>query len=304
MKVGARIGFVDKSNGRSSHVGEIPKGGGIGILLVLVLSSIILNIPLSLFLPTLVISFIGFWGGDLHRMGIKGRLTAQFSCALFFLICHFYINEVHIGIYLLSIPLSIFIVGTSNFYNFMDGIDGIAGITGIIGFGLLGVFYFQKGGEFHYLMLCLLIACACLGFLCFNIPKAKVFLGDVGSILLGFLFACLVVLLSENFTDFIVAAGFIAPFYFDELSTMVVRLRDGDSIIVAHRKHLYQLLANELAIEHWKISVGYGIVQAAVGLSLILIRPYGLCFILPVLFCYTAIFIGLSLFVRKSLTKI
>ena len=65
--------------------------------------------------------------------------------------------------------------------------------------------------------LSLALACSCLGFLCFNLPKAKIFLGDVGSVFLGFLFACLVVSLSENITDFLVLTGCLAPFYFDEM---------------------------------------------------------------------------------------
>ena len=93
-------------------------------------------------------------------------------------------------------------------------------------------------------------------------------MGDVGSILLGFVFAGMVVFLSGNLLDFICMAGFLFPFYADELNTMIVRLRDGENLTKPHRRHLYQLLANEYGIAHWKVSLGYGLFQLIVGISI------------------------------------
>ena len=76
-------------------------------------------------------------------------------------------------------------------------------------------------------------------------------MGAVGSILLGFVFAGMVIWLSRSLFDFIVLAAFLFPFYADELTTMIVRLKDGDRLTRPHRKHLYQLLANEMGIPHW-----------------------------------------------------
>jgi Fuc2NAc and GlcNAc transferase len=70
-------------------------------------------------------------------------------------------------------------------------------------------------------------------------------MGDVGSILLGFVFAAIVVMLSERFLDFVCLAGFLLPFYADELTIIFVRLKDGEDLLHAHRRHLYQLMANE-----------------------------------------------------------
>jgi Fuc2NAc and GlcNAc transferase len=159
--------------------------------------------------------------------------------------------------------LAVFIVGTVNYYNFMDGINGIAGITGVVGFGLLGWFAAVEGADPGIIALCVCLGLACLGFLPFNMPKARVFMGDVGSILLGFVFAGMVVWLSKSVLDFLCLANFLFPFYADELTTLVVRLKDGDKLTKPHRKHLYQLLANERGIAHWKESVGYGVLQLA-----------------------------------------
>ena len=66
------------------------------------------------------------------------------------------------------------------------------------------------------------------------------------------------------------------PFCADEFNTMVVRIKKGKRLLNAHRKHIYQLLANEKGIAHWKVSLGYGLLQAAVRLSVLCIKPFGL----------------------------
>jgi len=106
------------------------------------------------------------------------------------------------------------------------------------------------------------MAWACGGFLPFNLPKDRVFMGDVGSILLGFVYACLVVCFAKTFGDFVVLIGFLFPFYADELVIMYVRIRDGQSLTLPHRRHLYQLIANELNISHWKVSAAFGVLAA------------------------------------------
>ena len=106
--------------------------------------------------------------------------------------------------------------------------------------------------------------------------------------------------MSRSFTDFLVLCSFHFPFYADELTTTYVRLRDGESLLRPHRRHIYQLLANEKGIAHWKVSVGYGVFQLAVGLSVLWIMPFGL---LAVLFLLALYFIAFALFghsVRNS----
>ncbi len=300
MRFGGRIGINDIPNHRSSHEESIPRGGGVGILIAFISASLVLSIPVGLWLPSLVIALVSLWGGDKHRLSVKERLVIQFGCSMVFLVFLLYSKQVAFNTYFLIIPISVFIVGTSNFYNFMDGIDGIAGITGVVGFSLLSFYSYTFGIDDGYPALYLVLAFSCLGFLCFNFPRAKVFIGDIGSILLGFVFACLVITLSDNMVDFIVMIGFLAPFYFDEILTMIVRIKDGDSLIIAHRKHIYQLLANEVGISHWKVSLAYGLLQAIIGLSIIIIKPMGLYFILLAYLVYSLIFVWFSISVRKK----
>ena len=288
----------DLPNERSSHNKKVCKGAGIGLLFAIIVSSFVLKITHFLWLPALAISVASLWGGDRYKLNVEQRLLVHLGCSMYFL---FFLSEtIKMGgaCYLLAIPLAVFIVGTSNFYNFMDGIDGIAGITGLIGFLLLANYGRSIGGDIHYIIFCLCISASCIGFLFFNFPKAKVFLGDVGSILIGFVFSCLTVLLAHSAIDFFIMAGFMLPFYIDEVSTMVIRLKDRESLIVAHRRHMYQLLVNEMGIPHWLVSVGYGIFQAAIGLSAIAVKPLGISAIFLIYFIYSMLFIVISLFIR------
>jgi len=205
----------------------------------------------------------------------KVLLCVQFVAGVALLVGLFYWEGLGWPAYALIPFFSVFVVGTANYYNFMDGINGIAGITGVVGFGLAAVFAGMAGGNAAFMMLAICMGLACVGFLPYNMPNARVFMGDVGSVLLGFVYAGLVVGLSHSLNDFVVLCSFLFPFYADELTTEYVRLRDGENLLTPHRRHVYQLLANEMGIDHWKVSVGYGVLQAVVGLGALGLKGYG-----------------------------
>jgi Fuc2NAc and GlcNAc transferase len=147
------------------------------------------------------------------------------------------------------------------------------------------------------------LSIACLGFLLLNMPKARVFMGDIGSILLGGAFARLIWLVAESILDFVCMASFLFPFYVDELVTVSVRLKDRENLTKPHRRHYYQLLANEKGIAHWKVSVGYGVFQVAVGISVLMVRGYGLAAVLVVLAGWLLVFVVESCRLRKQTEK-
>jgi Fuc2NAc and GlcNAc transferase len=213
----------------------------------------------------------------------------------------FWSNQNQIESYFLIILLTVFIVGTTNLYNFMDGINGIAGITGVVSFGLLSFYAFFSGVDPDLIILSVCISLCCFGFLPFNMPRAKVFMGDVGSIFLGFVFAGMVVWVSRSFMDFLVLTSFLFPFYADEITTIVERLRNGENLMKPHRRHLYQLLANEYGITHWKVSVGYGFTQLLIGVSILLIKDIGNMAVISTLVFYFCGFIMLSFLIRKKI---
>jgi len=290
-----RFNLVDTPSHRSSHQKPTPKGGGIGIVAAFITISILIHIPYFFWLPATFLSLISF-AGDKYPIRPFYRLAIQFLMCFIVLIGFFLSNTS----FLILIPISAFIVGTANYYNFMDGINGIAGITGVIAFGLLAYYAYLFNFDTSLIILSACISLSCLGFLPFNIPDAKVFMGDVGSVLLGFVFASIVVLLSKSLLDFICLVAFLFPFYTDELTTLAVRIKDRDKLTRPHRKHLYQLLANELKIQHWKISVCYGLLQMFVGASVLLLRSLGIFIVLCVLIIYFAGFVSVSYLVRQK----
>jgi hypothetical protein len=85
-------------------------------------------------------------------------------------------------------------------------------------------------------------------------------------------------------------ASFLFLFYADVLTTMVVRLRDGEKLSQAHRRHLYQLLVNEQIIPHWQVTLGYAFLQLVVGLSVLLVKARGIIPILAILCFYFTLF--------------
>jgi hypothetical protein len=97
--------------------------------------------------------------------------------------------------------------------------------------------------------------------------------------------------------------GFIFPLYADELNTMMVRIRKGENLLKAHRKHTYQVMAKGKRIAHWKISVGYGVFQAIVGLSVLGVKPLGLPALILVMVLWFSAFFIFSAFVRRSAAR-
>ena len=309
---GNQLGFVDRPNERSSHTMSTPKGGGIGILVAFAVSSLVLKIPLGFWLSAAVLALVSLYG-DRSGLSPKFRLPVQFAAAIAFLstglLCDsflvssfstFFLSSLYSTVWILF--LVIFIVGTANLYNFMDGINGIATITGIVGFGLLALYGFLLDSNRSLVILSVCISLSCLGFLPFNMPRAKVFMGDVGSIFLGFAFAGMVVVLSKGFLDFVCLTSFLFPFYADELTTMAFRIKAGENLMRAHRRHLYQVLANEKGISHWKVSVGYGLLQLVVGVSILLVKHYGNIIVLSLLAAYFGAFILVSSAILKNST--
>ena len=297
-----KIGLLDCPNERSAHCTPTPRGGGLGIFAAFLLSAAATDISMTFWLPISALSILAFWG-DRIDLSPKLRLSAQLLLMAFLIVGAGHMPSNPLWCLPWVLFWTVFIGGTANFYNFMDGINGIAGITGVVGFGLLAVYISLHDGQTPLYTIAICISLSCLGFLPLNLPKAKVFMGDIGSILLGSVFASLVYLASNNFLDFFCMASFLFPFYADELTTMLVRLRDGENLTQPHRRHVYQLLANEKGVPHWKISAGFGLLQLIVGTSAILAEPYGVLAVFTLLIICFIIFTSVSFYWRSVLVK-
>lgn len=258
---GKRLAVYDVPCERSSHTVPTPRGGGIGIVLAFLIVGIYVT---GAFFDTI----IGF------GMGLLGLIEDSFSLSPYLrLALELLISSVVVLPYMelsvygaaLFIFWAIFMTGTANFYNFMDGINGIAGLTGAAAFTLLSVFAFLIGRDHAISVISLAIAAACIGFLPFNFPRARTFMGDAGSMFLGFLFALFAFKLTEGLKDLICMGMFLSLFYADAIVTLYLRFRAGERIASAHRSHLYQYLANELGYRHWAVSLIYCVLQVLIG---------------------------------------
>ena len=192
-----RARLLDTPNGRSSHSIPTPRGGGVGILAAFILAGLTLRIPTTFLFAAILVSSVSFYG-DYFQLSVKFRFIFQSFSTLILLFpllprltSHYALSTLGLPPFvfpLLLLCIFFFIIGTANLYNFMDGINGIAGLSGVIGFGLLGLYTLQRTApdafQIPLSLLSLGIAVACLGYLPFNMPKARVFMGDVGSILL------------------------------------------------------------------------------------------------------------------------
>lgn len=300
VKYGHHLHLMDEPNYRSSHRIAKPKGGGIGMLIGFITAAIIVELPAAFWVPAALLSILSFMN-DRFKISVLTRLLFQFATSIIFLIAIWQWHPFSSGGLLLIIPFSIFIVATTNYYNFMDGIYGMAGISGIVGFGLLAVYGNSVDAPSNLIILTICMALCCLGFLPFNFPGARVFMGDVGSILLGFVFSAMVIWLSKSILDLICLASFLFPFYADVITTGFVRLKDHEKLWTPHRRHVYQILANEYGIAQWKITLGYGAGQLLVGANVLFLRNKGLFIVIFIMLLYFFAFASLSFIVRRRL---
>jgi len=260
---GTHLNIVDIPSARSSHSTPIPRGAGLGILFAFILTAVYLS-KINVFVVSASVVSIFSLVDDRYNILAEVKLLIHLLVSLTVVYFTFGINQSISGIILFTFGV-IFIVGTANFFNFMDGINGIAGLSGIVGFGLITFFtvFINKQGEIA--LLSFSISVACLGFLPFNFPKAKVFMGDVGSVFLGFVFAYFVLELSTTFNIFFCLIMFMSTFYADTMISIYYRWRRKENLLKAHRMHLYQYLCNDLGLSHWVVSIIYAIFQFAIG---------------------------------------
>lgn len=300
-RFGEKMGLIDAPNNRSSHKIPIPRGGGIGILAFLMIYSLGRRIPWSFCVPVIVVSVLSFVE-DMREIPFRVRLTIQLGAAAIVSMAVLSRGYPELGplasaaLFLAGI---LYVAATANYFNFMDGINGLAGWTGVIAFSMYGIYGLTTGMGGLFPVLALGCAAACLGFLPFNSPRAKVFMGDVGSILLGFLYAALVFRSSRSLTEFLALSMFILPFYLDEAVTLVVRIKSRESLVHAHRRHIYQVLANQAKISHSFVTFLYCLGQMIVIFLALWLKASGFLVLAGLILALFGTFFVVSLFIRN-----
>lgn len=235
----AAAAALDIPNHRSLHVAPVPRIGGLGILAGILAAGIAAGFTPDLrVLGALVLLAAVSLTDDLRNLGVAWRMLAHlFSAAL---AATALVYESH-GLWP-ALGATFAIAWMTNLYNFMDGSDGLAGGMAACGFGSFGVAALLAG-DLPFATLNLAIAASALGFLAFNLPPARVFMGDAGSIPLGFLAAvCAIAGWQRNDWPLWFGVVVFSPFIIDATLTLLKRLARGARIWQAHREHYYQLL--------------------------------------------------------------
>jgi len=286
FKLAEYFEIQDKPNDRSSHQRPTLLGGGVIFYLALLLYSFFFGFQYPwMLLGASVLATVSFID-DVHPLSPRLRLIIHFV-SLFILFIDLDIYEFSIPIVLMMLIVG---AGLLNAYNFMDGINGMMGITSMI--VLLGMVYINTHLVVFIdvdLLYALLIGIVIFNFLNFR-TNAYCFAGDVGAFTMGFVMVFLLFRLIATSGNFAWIA-LLAVFGVDTILTIIHRICLGENITTAHRKHLFQILANELKISQLLISAGYGLVQLLVIIGLIVLENYSMIFAVAAIFVLSVFYI-------------
>ena len=245
--------IVDIPNDRSSHSTPTPHGGGVALF-----TAFILGLVLSAWL-------YGGWGESytllvvaavlLMALGIIDdlwRLSVRLRLGLYSLVCLLIavtllrdgMTESPVLAWTLMPLAALIMLWSLNLFNFMDGIDGLVALQTILACGCAALLSSGAGHEEHYAQFCLILAAAHGGFLVWNWPPAKLFMGDAGSIPTGFLLAALAILGGvQGQLNPLCWLILLAVFVADASWTLMWRIRTGQAFTQPHRLHAYQRLS-------------------------------------------------------------
>ncbi len=286
----SRLGktIQDVPNARSLHTVPTPRIGGVGLMAGLSSGWALASPSLVwwLLLP-LIMLFVVSLLDDMYNLPVKRRLLAQAGAAAILVAGSGIVIQHGIFVGLLLLLLTVWM---TNLYNFMDGSDGLAGGMALFGFAFYGTAAFIAHDE-AFAVLNLSISAAAIGFLCYNFPPAKVFMGDAGSIPLGFLAAAMGLCgWQQGCWPVWFPLLVFSPFIVDASVTLVKRSLRRAKITEAHREHYYQR-AIQMGWSHRRVALLEYVLMLAAGLSALLVRHE--TFPLEIFLLWGAIYAGL-----------
>jgi Fuc2NAc and GlcNAc transferase len=252
-----RRNLLDVPNLRSSHTSPTPRGGGVAIVLAFFAALVVLaflgEIDARAFLALSagggVTALVGFLD-DRWSLPAGVRFAVHVAAALCVLVSIGGVPESALlnwglhGIWIGGVIAAVTLIWATNLFNFMDGIDGIAGTEAVFIAGAGAWINWHHGGSGGLTAAMLCLGAASLGFLCWNWPPARIFMGDVGSGFLGFSIAVLGLTASQRSAIPVEVWSILGGvFLIDSTVTLVRRMLRGDKWFEAHRLHAYQHLA-------------------------------------------------------------
>ena len=270
FKIADKFNIIDKPNERSSHSEVVLRGGGIIFLISGWIWSAFFGWQYPWFLLGLTLVAGVSFVDDIHSLPDSVRLVVQFMAAL---LAFYQLDMLHVSLWWVILLGLIVYVGITDVVNFMDGINGITGLYSIA--VLLPVLLLNTHAQVIDSSLLVVTIIAAVVFSYFNCRpkgKAKCFAGDVGSIGVAYimLFALAALVFSTKDITYLL---FMVVYGIDACLTIIHRIMLHEHIGQAHRKHAYQIMANELGLSHIVIACGYAMLQLIISLVFIHFIP-------------------------------
>lgn len=289
----------DIPNERSLHETPVPRIGGVALMAGLLTGWMLMLTSLKWWIVLPLIGlFIVSLLDDMHNLPVRKRLLAHVAAAAILVAGSGLITQQGL---LIAVIVLLFAVWMTNLYNFMDGSDGLAGGMALIGFSIYGIASLISQDDTQA-MLNFTIGAAALGFLYNNFHPAKIFLGDAGSIPLGFLAAGMGFL---GWQQGYWAAWFpilvFSPFIVDASITLVKRTLRGAKVTEAHREHYYQRLI-QMGWSHRSVALVEYVLMLGAGASALFVLQEGFPWILLLVWSgiYTVLMMVIDIAWRKS----
>ena len=270
FRIADKCNIIDKPNERSSHSTIVLRGGGIIFLICIWIWSVVFGFQYPWFLAGLTLVAGVSFVDDIYSLPDSVRLVAQFAAAA---MAFYQLGILHWSMWWIILLALIVYVGATNVINFMDGINGIT--TGYSLAVLVPLALVNMDGVFVEQSLIISTILSSLVFCIFNFcpkGKAKCFAGDVGSIGIAFIILFLLGNVMIKTTD-ITWLIFLLVYGVDGCLTIVHRIMLHENLGEAHRKHAYQIMANELKVGHVKVALLYTVMQLVISLGFIYLCP-------------------------------
>ena len=297
FRIADKFNIIDKPNERSSHTSIVLRGGGIIFLIGAWIWSAFFGFQYPWFLVGLTLVAGVSFVDDIHSLPDSVRLVAQFSAAA---MAFYQLGILHWSMWWMVLLALIVYVGATNVINFMDGINGITAGYSLAVLMPLALVNMQENFVEQSLVITTILAA--LVFCVFNFRpkgKAKCFAGDVGSIGIAFIMLFLlgnVIMKTGDITWLI----FLLVYGVDGCLTIIHRIMLHENLGEAHRKHAYQIMANELKIGHVKVSLLYMAIQLIISLGFIYMSPDSVLYHwLYMIGALVVLAIGYVLFMKK-----
>ena len=275
MVLAQKSGMIAEPGQRQSHEVATPTGGGLGLVFSIVMTSLCLQLVYSFpgfwwqaMLPGVLFLAIVGWFDDKRPISFMLRLLVQLAVSLWLLgFSWVQFSMSNIGLFLVAMVAMVWMM---NLYNFMDGSNGMAGFQGVFA-GVTIAVLLHADGQYAMALLALGVAASCAGFLPLNFPRARVFMGDVASVPLGFIFASLAVYgILVGSLSWQVVCLLMSVFIVDATLTLFARVIRGEQWYTAHAQHIYQRLIGQ-GWSHRRVLLVYQAINVVLVLPAIML---------------------------------